>query len=724
MEYLSGGSLRPRLQDLSIPQVFGVLEGILAGLEHAEEHGIVHRDLKPENVLVTAGGSVKIADFGIARAYTEITSGLTRTGSTIGTPAYMAPEQATNQRLGPFTDLYAVGVIGYEMLAGRPPFDPADTPVAVLYKHVHEPVPPLAQQAPGAPAALTAWVEGLLEKNPRDRPQSSAEAWRTLEEIAVSQLGPYWRREARLLPNLPGEEEPAPTTHALAAEAAPPPPHPTATAATVVTPPAPAASTAHARRRRTVLAGAGALAVCAAGLAVLLGGGGESDDSRQRRAAPFDFDGDGRQEIALALPGWTVGDASGGGVALFRPGGKPTFLNAATAGVPGEPELHDEFGSAAASSDFDGDGRADLAIGAPGTNVGDAQRSEGVVAVLYNGPAGLGSVRRQTLDGSAVGGRYGAAQYGAALAGGDLNGDRYDDLVVGAPGARAGPGSGSGAIHIVFGSAQGLSEARVLRRPASRLDEFGSRLRIGDVDGDGDLDLAEGAPRRLDGGRGHASWCRGTARGPRECRVVSDGRGVVSVEVADLDGDGRAEVIEGDPGPPAADGVGVRPSVRIYRGEPQGPGSRLATLRPPRGARAGSPFGSAVVVGRLDGDRFPDLAVTAPATKPEASRVVVFAGGPDGPGRSPGRSYLAALAGMRGASIGRGATVLKLRGPGSDDLVVGVTGSSGPAVGILVLEGGGEHLIPRGVTRLHGLALPPGKDPEDARVRLARPTYG
>src|SRR5215216_1822161 len=118
MEYVAGGSLRALVGRLELPQVCGVVEGVLAGLRHAEAQAIAHRDLKPENLLLTRRGNVKIADFGIARAYTHaLTQRLTAPGMAIGTPAYMAPEQATNESLGPSTDLYSLGVIVYELLA-------------------------------------------------------------------------------------------------------------------------------------------------------------------------------------------------------------------------------------------------------------------------------------------------------------------------------------------------------------------------------------------------------------------------------------------------------------------------------------------------------------------------------------------------------------------------------------------------------------------------------
>src|SRR3954470_4660192 len=200
MEYVGGGSLRPLVGTLSLPQIFGVLEGMLAGLAHAETAGIAHRDLKPENVLITRGGGTKIADFGIARAYGALTVSLTGTDSAIGTPAYMAPEQALNEPIGPYTDLYALGVIAYELLAGRTPFEPGRTPMTVLYSQVHTAPPPLREIAPDVPEAVCDWVAWALAKKPSDRPESAAQAWESLEEIAVSKLGPYWGRAGASAP--------------------------------------------------------------------------------------------------------------------------------------------------------------------------------------------------------------------------------------------------------------------------------------------------------------------------------------------------------------------------------------------------------------------------------------------------------------------------------------------------------------------------------------------
>ena len=200
MEYVERGSLRPYVGRLTLAQLAGVLEGVLAGLAHAEQARVIHRDLKPENVLVTGEGRVKIADFGIAKASQRagMTAALTATGLAIGTPAYMAPEQAMAQPLGPSTDLYSVGLIAYEQLTGRPPFHGAESPMALLLRHVSESPTPVIAIRPEVDPPLSAWIDRLLVKDPAERPQSAIEAWDSLEDIVIRLLGPRWRREARL----------------------------------------------------------------------------------------------------------------------------------------------------------------------------------------------------------------------------------------------------------------------------------------------------------------------------------------------------------------------------------------------------------------------------------------------------------------------------------------------------------------------------------------------
>jgi serine/threonine protein kinase len=200
MEYVPRGSLRPYVGRLTLAQVGGVLEGVLAGLAHGEQHGIVHRDLKPENLMVTSEGRIKIADFGIAKATNRLQNSvlLTQTGTTVGTPYYMAPEQAMAREVGPWTDLYSVGCMAYELFVGRVPFYDTEAPVAILLRHVNEPVPPAASVDSSVPGPISDWIDRLLVKDPELRTRSAGEAWDALEEILIAELGPRWRREARL----------------------------------------------------------------------------------------------------------------------------------------------------------------------------------------------------------------------------------------------------------------------------------------------------------------------------------------------------------------------------------------------------------------------------------------------------------------------------------------------------------------------------------------------
>ena len=199
MEHVERGSLRGHLDGLSLSQVIGVLQGLLAALTHAEARKIVHRDIKPENILVTGDGNVKIADFGIAKAYSVMSGTLTATGSTMGTPMYMAPEQATGKPLSIATDLYAVGIVAFEMLFGYVPFGSGDSPIAIIWQHVNDPLPDTRALRPDLDPRLCEWVEQLLAKEAADRPPSAAVALDALEEIALELLGSRWRREAPLL---------------------------------------------------------------------------------------------------------------------------------------------------------------------------------------------------------------------------------------------------------------------------------------------------------------------------------------------------------------------------------------------------------------------------------------------------------------------------------------------------------------------------------------------
>src|SRR5919107_248048 len=211
-----GGSLRPYVGKMTISQMGGVLEGLLAGLAAAEQHGIVHRDLKPENLMVTSDGRVKIADFGIAKATTKMQTGafLTATGTTVGTPTYMAPEQAMAQDIGPWTDLYSVGCMAFEMFTGKVPFHDSDAPMAILLRHVNEEIAPVKSIVPSIDQGVSDWIEALLVKDPKQRTRSAAEAWDELEELVIGLQGPRWRRAARLTAPSGQVDTPKPLTPA------------------------------------------------------------------------------------------------------------------------------------------------------------------------------------------------------------------------------------------------------------------------------------------------------------------------------------------------------------------------------------------------------------------------------------------------------------------------------------------------------------------------------
>jgi len=168
MPLVAGGSLKGRVAG-PVPPALAVawLSAIASALDHAHEKGILHRDVKPGNVLMDSQGRPLLADFGLARS-AEVSSGLTATGTVLGTPLYMAPEQATGAPLSGRADQYALAVIAFELLAGRVPFS-AQSPLAVLHQHVAVPPPPLSSVLPGTPAAADAVLARALSKEPAGR---------------------------------------------------------------------------------------------------------------------------------------------------------------------------------------------------------------------------------------------------------------------------------------------------------------------------------------------------------------------------------------------------------------------------------------------------------------------------------------------------------------------------------------------------------------------------
>ncbi len=202
MEFLEGETLRERLTHLrnqgtppSLETIVRYAEQVFAVLEFMHRQNITHRDLKPDNIFLTriADGEeiVKVLDFGIAKIQTATVVGMTTEGTMVGTPRYMSPEQCRGGAIDGRADIYSMGVVLYEMLAGSPPFD-GDTAIAVALKHVNEPPPPLRQFNPNVSEAVAAVIHRALEKSPSQR-------FRTAQEFSHALL-----KAAGLAPMQPG----------------------------------------------------------------------------------------------------------------------------------------------------------------------------------------------------------------------------------------------------------------------------------------------------------------------------------------------------------------------------------------------------------------------------------------------------------------------------------------------------------------------------------------
>jgi serine/threonine-protein kinase len=195
MEFLPGGTLRSQVAaagGFTGPHAVAVSLACLSGLSAAHRRGVLHRDVKPENMLFSASKVLKVADFGIAKVLGGQGTVLTRRGDVIGTPAYIAPEQARGGDLSPATDVYAVATMLYELLAGVLPFADVEEDMALLFKHAYEQPVPLREVASGVPDPVAAAVMRGLATEPADR-FSTAESFGTaLAEAGTQAWGPSW----------------------------------------------------------------------------------------------------------------------------------------------------------------------------------------------------------------------------------------------------------------------------------------------------------------------------------------------------------------------------------------------------------------------------------------------------------------------------------------------------------------------------------------------------
>ena len=498
-------------------------------------------------------------------------------------------------------------------------------------------------------------------------------------------------------------------------------------------------------------------------------------------AMPFDVDGDGTADLVVSATGEDLG--------AVRDAGAVTVVLAETQGVSSSArnwnqdvpyvkdaaEAGDRFGEALASGDFDRDGYADVAIGVPGESVGSVARA-GAVAVLYGSALGLSD--RDPLWSQDSAGVIGVSEvddeWGAALAVGDLDGDGYADLAVGAPHEDIGTAVNGGAVTVLYGSATGLTstrssswnqntpgiaEAVELWAPVDEdselyygADRFGSALAVGDTTGDGRAELVIGVPNEsvgtvIGGGgvhlllgrvggitaEGSSYWTQNTEGVLDQADQQRDGVDYEplvgdwfgsALAVGDVDGDGRGDVAIGIPreqaSPDSGDGWGgyLQGAVAVLRGDPRGltaTGNQFLHQDSPGvpGLAADAQrFGTAVALGDVTGDRRADLAVGAPGNNTTASRdaalggtVIVLPGSSAGVGTTGAQSWGQDSAGVPGAAededgFGRHVALLNLGRGGPDDLVVGVPGENDASGLVHVLYSSGTGLTATGTQAL------------------------
>jgi hypothetical protein len=382
-------------------------------------------------------------------------------------------------------------------------------------------------------------------------------------------------------------------------------------------------------RRWPLFAGLAAGTAVVVVVAVLLLGGSETPTTTGPSAA-YDFDADGRQDVVLGLNNAAkTGGVSSGVVMVGTAGGERTLFTGKEAAAPQPLAATDRFGTAVASGDFDRNGKADLAISAPGRKG---------ISVLYD-------LRNRTdwIAANAVDPEPETEEgFGFALVAADFDHDRYADLAIGTPGSfKERQGYRLPQIQILFGGPDGLTtdhargltvlQAKSSPNPRARLNlpGIGTRLAAGDIDNDGNVDLVEGAPDEPRVGAGHLSYCAGTPDGPQACRGTLEESPTSSLAIANVNGDPYLDVIQGDAVDTDADATGV---VRFWPGGEGGLGAKpkaelgQGSPRIDGEPQAGDEFGHDVIAADIDGDHLAEVIVAARSDDGGAGSVTVIRG--------------------------------------------------------------------------------------------------